>query len=312
MIKQIQLLAGILFLAILGYSGLWYTAAFQAEKDIVALLGSWRDQGLKVEHGRIEHGGFPYRITIDIENLHIATNARGVDVRAKNIQLISHLWTPLHWLAETSGLQVSAAAGSTILTSDFMLASYRVHDDGKTLVAFDSTASKGFSLTRFVGQDVATPSSWQFFLRFGGTDDKTQSGLYGERHLGFKLAATGIAYNVDVIGGVSGPVIKDWTKEQLQNWSFEGGLLEVDKLTLTAGGGTLRGNGSLTLDDGFQPLGSASLTIAEGSSIARRLTDAGVSFETSLPEQGLVSLMLQNGSATINGEQLLPLKSVID
>ena len=254
MIKQIQLLSGILFLGILIYSGLWYTAAFQAEKDVVRLLASWRDQGVSVEHGSIQHGGFPYRITVDIKDLQVATRAKGLDITAQKITLVSHLWTPQHWLAETHGLQLNAANSSTRLTSDFLLASYKVHTDGKTLVAFDSTASKGVSLTRLAGTEIATPDKWQFFLRFGGEEDQTQSGLYGERRLGFKLAATGSTYNIDIIGGLSGPTVKDWTTAQLTNWSNEGGLLELDKINASAGGGTVKGNGSLTLDEGFYPL----------------------------------------------------------
>ncbi len=312
MIKQFQLLAGTLFLAILVYSGLWYTTAFQAEKDVVALLSAWRNSGVSVEHGKIEHGGFPYRITVDIKDLTIKTRARGLDVSAKNIQLISHLWTPQHWLAETHGLQISTAANSTRLTSDFMLASYKVHDDGKTLVAFESSASKGFSITQFAGLEINTPDTWQFFLRFGDTEEKASTGLYSERRLGFKLAAGGNAYTLDLIGGISGPVIKDWTKEQLTNWSNEGGLIEVDRLTIMAGGGTIKGNGSLTLDEKFQPLGSASLSITEGNKAARRFREGGLRFEDDLPDQGVLSLMLQNGSVSANGTPLLPLESVID
>lgn len=312
MIKQIQLLAGTLFLAILVYSGLWYTAAFQAEKDVTALLADWRNSGISVEHGTIEHGGFPYRITVGIKDLTVTTRERGLNINAKNIQLISHLWTPQHWLAETYGLQVSAAANSTRLTSDFMLASYKVHDDGKTLVAFDSNASKGFFLSRLAGKAINTPDTWQLFLRFGDTEGKASTGLYSERKLGFKLTAGGNAYTIDLMGGISGPVVSDWTKEQLTNWSNEGGLVEIDRLTMVAGGGTIKGNGSLTLDENFQPLGSASLSVTEGDKVNRRLLEGGFQLESTIPNQGLLSLMLQNGSLSGNGTPLLSLENVID
>ncbi|MEX0299341.1 MAG: DUF2125 domain-containing protein [Kordiimonas sp.] len=312
MIKQIQLLSGILFLGILIYSGLWYTAAFQAEKDVVALLSSWRDRGVSVEHGSIKHGGFPYRITVGIKDLQIATRAKGLDINAQTITLISHLWTPQHWLAEVNGLQLHAADNSTRLTSDFLLASYKVHTDGKTLVAFDSTASRGVSLNRLAGTETTTPDTWQFFLRFGGDDDQTQSGLYGERKLGFKLAAAGNTYSLDIVGGISGPTIKDWTSDQLTNWSNEGGLLELDKINASAGGGALKGNGSLTLDEAFYPLGSVSLTFDGGTKVQERLKEAGIKLDNNLPDQGLVSFMLQNGALTANGAPLLKLKQLKD
>lgn len=312
MIKQVQLLAGVLFVSILIYSGLWYTAAFQAEKDVTALLSNWRDQGLQVEHGKIEHGGFPYRITVGVQDLHVGTRKGGLDLQVENMQLVSHLWTPQHWLIESNGVKLEAASQSTVFNSDFMLASYRVHADGKTLIAFDSAASNGFSLIRFLGQDAPTPETWQLFFRFGGTSDAPQSSLYGERFLGFKLAASRQGTALDFIGGISGPSVEDWTKDQLLNWSNEGGLLEIDQLTISANGGTIKGNASLTLDENFKPLGSAVLTIVNGQKIASAFEETGLSLPMELPTHGPLGVMMQNGSVIVNNTPILPLKPVVD
>jgi len=313
MIKQIQLLAGILFLAILAYAGIWYTVAFQAEKDVAALLSSWRNQGLKVEHGKIEHGGFPYRITVGVKNLSVGTRASGLRVDTKNLQLISHVWTPQHWLVEASGLVATAAKGSTQITSNTLIASYRVHDDGTTLVAFDNTATQGFSIIKLFGMDTVTPEKWQFFLRFGEDANKTQSGLYSARSLSFKVTSSNEGLSLDMIGGISGPTIRDWSKEYLINWSFEGGLLEVDSAVLTAKDSQLKGNASLTLDDNFMPLGSASLNLTGNATISSILEAMGLQTITPLHTQnGPISVMLQNGELSVNGVTALKLKPVID
>ncbi|MBV1900651.1 MAG: DUF2125 domain-containing protein [Kordiimonadaceae bacterium] len=311
MINQLKALAGILFLVILAYGGIWYTIAFQAEKDVTKRLSIWRDSGIRVEHGSIEHGGFPYRITVTIKNLSVATRARGLSLEAKNIELISHVWTPRHWLADASGLIVSAAGGSTTFGSTTLLASYRNHDDGTSIIAFESGASTGFTLTRFIGQPASAPESWKFFLRSSGDEAEQQSGLYAKRFLDFKLEAKTGPKNLSVMGGISGPRISDWTKPQLKNWSYEGGLLELDTFVLRSTNAFLKGNGSLTLDEQFRPLGSASLTVQDGKDMTRILSMGGLQTNMPLPGRGPISLTLQNGVASMEGAQLFSLKSII-
>lgn len=112
-----------------------------------------------------------------------------------------------------------------------------------------------------------------------------------------------------------GPTISDWTATELGAWRDGGGLLEFDKLMLTAGSSALTGNASLTLDDAFRPLGSASLKVSGAETINTVLKDIGVPVGQGLPQNGdsddTLSLMLQLGTASLDGQPLMPLRPVV-
>ena len=312
MVNQLKTLIGILFLMILAYAGIWYTAAFQAEKDVTKMLSSWRDQGLLIEHGKIEHGGFPYRITVDIKDLTVATRAQGLVVTAKNIKLISHVWTPGHWLADVSAFNVTAAKSNSIIGGTSLIASYRKHDNGKSIISFESSYSTGFYMDRFLGQQASAPDSWKLFLQFDETDKNSKNGLYAARFLDFKLETSGRGSSFSLTAGLSGPAIKDWSKNQLGNWVNEGGLLDIDSMSFNAGANYINGKGSLTLDDQYRPLGSLSMSSLGGTVISNRLIDFGLPLLSPIPGRGNFSFTLQNGTAQIEEKPLILLKKLID
>jgi len=138
LISQLKYVVGILFVAVLVYSGLWFTAAFEAEKDVAAKFNSWRDNGFRVEHGKIEHGGFPYRITVTVKDFTFQTRRNGLVLTADDFTLISHLWTPNHWITEAHQVTGSFADGSTRFSDGFLHGSYRLHDNGKAVIVVNS------------------------------------------------------------------------------------------------------------------------------------------------------------------------------
>lgn len=313
MLHQLRIVIGIMLVAALIYAGLWYTAAFQAEKDVIRMLADWRDDGMVVEHGSVEHGGFPYRITVHVDKPVIATRKKGLNVTADSILLISHLWTPNHWLAEAENLHITAARKSLIFSARSLLASYRKHENGKAVVALDSNTATHHKITHIAGVDDPNITSWSLYLRFGSTGEQKETGLYGARILDFKANATWQdpqanaveAHNLVLQGGVSGPIVKDWTKDQLAKWSFDGGLIEVDQFGYAIPSGTITGNASLTLDDQFYPLGSASIAISGEDKIYESL---GISDIPNLPK----NLMAQNGALVAGTTQVMKLKPVIE
>jgi len=312
MLHQLRVITGIMLVAVLIYAGLWYTAAFQAEKDVIRMLANWRDDGMIVEHGSVKHGGFPYRITVRVDKPVIATRKKGLNVTADSILLLSHLWTPNHWLAEAENLHITAARKSLVFSTKSLLASYRKHEDGKAVVALDSDTAIHHKITHIAGVDDPNIVSWSLYLRFGDTNEQKETGLYGARILDFKANAAWQdpqadateAHNLVFQGGVSGPIVKDWTKEQLSQWSFDGGLIEIDQFGYAVSGATVTGNASLTLDEQFYPLGSASITISGEEKIYESL---GIANIPSLPE----NLMAQNGSLIAGTTSVMKLKPVI-
>jgi hypothetical protein len=289
-----------MIVALLVYSGLWYTAAFQAEKDVTATFAGWRDRGIQVEHGKIEHGGFPYRITVTIQDLSFHTRSKGVAFSADTILLVSHLWTPNHWIAEARNVTAGFARGSTRFSDAFLHGSYKLHSNGKTLIVVNSRGTDDFKLSKLLGFSPPTLTDWELAFWLKNTDQQSAGGLYGARFLDFKVTGRTQENLLEIRGGISGPVITDWNKKALANWRDEGGLVELDTLEYHNREGQTKGSASLTLDNGFRPLGSVSLAQAARCELLGFTID-----------ENTTSAMLQNGVLSVDGRKVLDLDPVI-
>ena len=286
---------------VLIYSGLWYTAAFQAEKDVAAKLASWRDQGVRIEHGRIEHGGFPYRVTVTVEDLELQTRGRGLEFSAKSLLLVSHLWTPNHWITEARDVKGGIAKGSTRFSDGFMHGSYRLHENGKTLIVINSNGTEDFALASLLGRTPPALDSWEIAFWLDNSEQKPESSLYGARFLDFKITGNTNDSKLELQGGISGPIVTDWRKKALAAWRDGGGILEVDAIKYEAPDSQAVGSASFTLDTNFRALGSISLEKAGKGNMFGLIR-----------REGSTNFMLQNGRVTMNGKQLMMLGPVID
>ncbi|MCK0069158.1 DUF2125 domain-containing protein [Kordiimonas laminariae] len=311
MVKQLRLAIAVMFVAILVYSGLWFTAAFQAEKDTVNLLADWRDQGIQIEHGNISHSGFPYRIAVEIEDFDLRTRSRGLDIHTDKMVLTTHLWTANHWVAQISGLDAKFANKSLALRDKALNASYKLYEDGQRVIAIDSLTTDDLNVDRFFGVIPPRLTGLQLFLRFSDANTQAKEGLYGERYLDLKLVANTDTTSVEATGGISGPIIHDWNKRELENWRDEGGLVEFSIIDIRSQGGRLRGSLSATLDENMKPLGSASMTVNGGENIQKLLQTTGIN-PAIIPSSGALNIMLQNGRYSSGANASGRLKPVLD
>ena len=308
-------LTGFLFLAILVYCGLWYTSAFKAEKATAAALAKLRDTGVRVEHGKIKLSGFPYRFVLTIDGLSIRTRADGFNLGAESVRLISHLWTPGHWMAEGNVVKVSFADDMIKIKDGYMRASYKRHNDSQAVIVVDSLETDDFSVEAAPGIDApAALKNWQLFLRYDGTAEPSD-GLYEKRLLDFKLVLDGSS-RLELMGGLLGPAIRDWTTAELGAFRDAGGLVEFDSIDLALRGARMKGNASLTLDEEFRPLGSASLAVAGGPALAAYLSSFGVDAGEALAGLGdkaaNLQVMAQSGFLSIDNGTVMPLKALIE
>ncbi len=60
---------GIGFLFILGYSALWFTVAFDYERQAGEKLAELEDLGMHIAYDDVTLAGFPYRIVIEVNDL---------------------------------------------------------------------------------------------------------------------------------------------------------------------------------------------------------------------------------------------------
>ena len=153
-------------------------------------------------------------------------------------------------------------------------------------------------------------SQWSLLIGKDYGDTPAAGGLYEKRTLEFRFYADADGSILEFTGGISGPAIRDWSKNELENWRDEGGLLELDDLQWKTGSLALKATGDLTLDENFRPLGSASVSASDWQAAQRLLSQFNVRLQTNVPEE--TSVMMQNGAALIDGETVRRLPAVID
>lgn len=296
-----------LVLLALGYVALWYTVGFRTQKAVTATLAEWLDKGLKVRHGQISLSGFPYRFVIEVDDLDVATREEGLSLESDRLTLVSHLWTPDHWVVQAAGNNIGLAGGKIRFFEEFLQASYRLHDGDKLVVKVDSS---GAADQRIISPEgIPSLTQWSLLLGKDYSNDATASGLYEKRTLEFRFFAENDGGSLEFAGGVSGPGLSDWSAVELAEWRDEGGLVELDSMTWQIGPMQLQASGDITLDEAFRPLGSASLSSTDWSRTRQMLAPYGFRLAANLPNE--TALMMQNGAALIDGEMVLPLPQVL-
>lgn len=297
-----------LVLIALGYVALWYTVGFRTQRAVATTLASWLNDGLRVKHGDIRLSGFPYRLVIEIDDLDVRTRSEGLAVQSDQMTLISHLWTPDHWVIQSAGNQIDLAGGSISLFEEFLQASYRLHNEDKLVVKIDSAGASDMRLRSPAG--LPSLSQWSLLIGKDYGEAPTAGGLYEKRTLEFRFYADADGSILEFTGGISGPAIRDWSVSDLANWRDEGGLFELDDLQWKTGNLALKATGDLTLDENFRPLGSASVSVSDWQTAQRLLSQFNVRLQTGTLEE--TSVMMQNGTALIDGEVIRRLPAVIN
>ncbi|UTW55152.1 DUF2125 domain-containing protein [Kordiimonas sp. SCSIO 12610] len=321
MANQFRIVVGIGFLMILGYSALWFTVAFDFEKQAAINLSGLRELGINVTYDDISLGGFPYRITIEVSDLTISDPYEGYEYTSDKTEIVTHLWTPQHYVLQAENINASFFNEQIKIEDNYARASLRYTEDSKIIIAADSYTTDDLKITQAPDLLRATEfNEWQIFLRLHEKPEAPISGLYEDRFMDFKIVLNGKKGDLEAIGGISGQPILSWNQKDLTIWRNAGGLLEFDALTLSLGGAKLEGTGSFTLDDQLKLLGSI------GFKTRRNLTDQHIarlnrflkankinSYQaTAQSLQTPVGLSFQNGQIAIGNEKLLTIGSVLD
>ncbi len=295
-----------LVLLALGYTALWYTVGFRTQKAAAATLSGWFDQGLDVEHGKITLSGFPYRLILEIDGLAVSTRRPGLKLETGTLVLVSHLWTPDHWIAQANEVTTVLGRGTIAFTEDFLQASYRVHAGDKLVIKIDSDGAKDMALRSPGG--LPQLDAWSLLIGKDNGGGTANSGLYEKRTLELKFYAQTGKDTLEIAGGISGPGIRDGSVEQLSSWRDDGGLLELDDLKWNVGSNVVTLNGDVTLDENFKPLGSAALNVKDWGEFKKSMAGLGVSVGNA-PING-AALMMQNGSAILGDRKILSLPRI--
>lgn len=296
----------LLVLLAVGYTGLWYTLGFQAQKDLTAELGQWRNSGMRVEHRSVQLSGFPYRIILSVPDLEVSTRGHGLTFSGDQLQLVSHIWTPQHWIAQISGAKISLADGLIAFEEDFIQASYRIHDNDKLVVKIDSSGADDLRILE--PQNLPSLSTWTLAIGKDFSNSQATTGLYEKRTLEFRLFAAAPGGSIDMVGGISGPEVSDWDTRELEDWRDAGGLLEIDQFIWKTPETSATLSGDITLDEEMRLLGSGTLKVANWAGLKSLLAPLGLTVAAEGPDEA--SIMMQYGWIEVDGTRVGPAPAI--
>lgn len=257
-------LAGLIVGALLGYYVLWSHLADQVAAQANAWIEAQKRQGREVEHAGLRLWGFPYRLSLTIEQprWRDPQSPFGWQIAADEITAHLQFWDRHHVIFELPGRQrlVWREAGQD---KRLDLAAERF----RASLVLDSTNTA----LRFAA-DIARPQFSGAALN-GWTADKLL--LHGRRagsqppSADLSLQAENIQLpdsaegplgrqiaQLKLIGTARGAAYGSSPETLLASWRDGGGVIDLQTVSLHWGGMMLDGDGSLTVDKQFRPLGA--------------------------------------------------------
>lgn len=290
-----------LFVGVIGYSALWFSAAGRLEDDLKAAKGPITDGGFRLDWDTLNIEGYPYRLEVHANGVQLRSKRRDVDIKARHLVAITHLWTPGHWVFDLQDVAASLPFLGRI-SDDTVIASLRKQSSGHSGIYIG-----GGEKTALKWNGIAVGLSWSLSLGLPATNNQSQQGgLYEDTKLLFVSKIGSSSRIFEAAGNVSAALPNNWTKESLAKWRDAGGLISFDRLSYSAGKDALSGNGSLSLDETLRPLGTVSLKGEAAGDLQALLVDLGFAE----PEGNEATLMLQNGNLTIDGISVTRLRPV--
>lgn len=279
--RIVALFTAALLAAGLGYTAYWFHTAGQLRKQLDAWAGRQRGQGWQVEWETAETSGFPLHLRLELTAPHLS-NPSGVDWRAEHV--VAHA-QPFDWTrirAESPGRhRVVWPGGSVTIDAGAARADINLDRAGTledaTLLASALTVSglaaepmtaAGLALT-WDPLPVVRADHTVATLRFSATAHDVVlpplPGLPLDR-------AVGLA---EITGRVMGAIPDAPLAQAIGRWSADGGIVELDHVSLEWAPVALEAQGTLALDPAGQPLGSLITRMRGFGPLMDRLAEAG-------------------------------------
>ncbi|MFN4310263.1 MAG: DUF2125 domain-containing protein [Ferrovibrio sp.] len=269
-------LAGLIVGALLGYYVLWSHLADQVAAQANAWIESQRRQGRSVAYDGWRLWGFPYRLSLTVTNLTWRDPNSPLDWQVGATELTAHLqfWDLHHAIFELPGRQRLAwreggVEKTMTLASERFRASL-VLDGANSPLRLAAVIDK----PDFSGDLLQGWSAGKLLLharRAGSLPPSADLSLQAEA-ITLPPALDGPlgrdVGQLKLIGNLRGAAYGSSPDSLLASWRDGGGVMDFQTVSLHWGGLKLDGDGSLTLDRQFRPLG------AMGGQI--RNADAGI------------------------------------
>lgn len=279
--RLLALFAAALMVAGLGYSAYWFHAAATLRKGLERWAETRRAQGWQVDWARMDSGGFPLHLRLELETPRLADTA-GHGWQAE--RLIANAqpfdWTRLRLAApgrhglvwpggdgelvvEDAQAEVNVDNGGALEDATLLLTRPRL--SGATA---EPITAAGLVLA-WDPLPVSHPDHTTATVRFSATaHDVTLPSVPG-------LPLDPQVGLAEITGRVLGAVPDAPAAEAVAQWSADGGTVELDHVSLEWAPMALEAQGTLALDPSGQPLASLSTRMRGLGPLMDRLADAG-------------------------------------
>lgn len=252
-------------LAAAGWTGYWFFAVDQVESAIENWIAQQTARGAEVSYASIDYSGYPFRIRVDVSRPHLAMPQHPAqpDWQADTISAISHPWTPRHVVFELNGLHrfshlANGERKTWRLNSPQALASWTAESGG--WLQRLSIDLHGMALQED-GVERLRAGRLQLHLRpVRETEPALDIAASAENAVvkwplppafvpEIALARTQFSVSGTVQPDLAPPLA-------LAAWRDDGGIIDVRSLALDWGDISLRGEGTLALDEEMRPMGA--------------------------------------------------------
>ncbi len=291
-------IGGLVALLVL-YVIFWFVLAHVARVKIGEWIEAQRTEGIDVTYDRLDIGGFPYRLQVELRDLKVTGHEGDLlwEMESPNAAAVIMPWNRNHviLIAEEGGLSVSAeGAEPDRLKVGGSKASIVVNRDREPLrisavarqISIEGPAAGPEGLALRDGElhwragsqvphrpaneaeddDPREPLAWQLAVR--GADINHE--MLGLSPYGRELQKFAAVLEVRGSGIDTGA-----SPETIQAWRDQGGTIEVTSFELVWGELDVLMNGSLTLDQQFRPLGAFTAQVKGYEPIISYLHEAG-------------------------------------
>ncbi len=291
----------VIVVAAIGYGVLWSVSARRMSDLVDQQFDSTKlGPALKVDTSKRRVEGFPYRLTVILEDVRVTTEDGSFVGAADRIEAVTHLWTPGHWVITARDVQVDLPILGT-LREGIVSASYKRRASGHAGVFIGSGESGDTQAAKVPGL-----TDWSLSIGIPGASEDDDSGLYSDIAAFLQLRASLGGNRFETKGQILSAPPFGTSRDALSAWRDAGGLIEFDAFSANVGSHTVKGNASVGLDDTLTPLGSVAVDGDAPGDLAAVLAALGVAGYQG--DSG--SLILQNGRAVLDGEVLTPLRPI--
>lgn len=256
-------LIGLILGALVGYYLLWAHLSDQVAAEATRWAEAQRAQGREVSYDRLRQWGFPYRLSLTMENLrwHDPQSAVGWRIEADEVNAHLQLWKLDHVIFDLNGAQRLAwkegdAERQVTLTAERFRSSLVLDAAGNWLRLAADLEKPSLSGAL---QDWRADKLLLHAHRAGNVPPSADLALQAEAvtlpasadgPLGRQIAS------LRLVGNARGTAVGRTPEDLLGTWRDSGGIVEFETIALQWGALRMNGDGSLTLDKQFRPLGA--------------------------------------------------------